>query len=778
MNSGTFKKVARSVLRNRSFLLFNILGLAVGILCLVYSSLYIIHEIKVDKHNVNYSRIYRIVQTLNTNMLGSSPYIMKPLLENIPEIETSARFIKSNIKIKKNEEYIVESNLKYVDKEIFKIYTIPVIYGSNKSFLSEPNSIILTQDISEKYFGKVNPVGEILTTRIDGKDYDLRVDGVIKNFPDYSSFQAKMFVNFDMYAKGSDNKSYQTEWVDWGFTTIILIKPSVDKSQFENKFKEYFKKYFHNDSNQIFSVQPLSSIYFHSGHLSNNKFNEGNLNNLILLGSICFIIFIISFINFTLLSIASKYSNLKEIGVIKVLGARKWDYVKTISVESLIIAFITLILTNILLIFLLKEINQLLNVDFTFNIKESFSFYIICLIITFTASFLSGLYIASVLFRINPLAIFRQNAKFNLTKNPFIKALIICQLTSICILFGITVSFNNQLSRIFHYNMGYDSSNLIVINIHSSEKDFNYNVLLTSLKKYPGVINASASDCSIHDQGRSSRTLDLKQGIDLIEADYMNVESNYFETLKLNLASGRLFMPNDSNAIIINESLAKLFPSDPIGEIIEKKTIIGIVKDFHFRSFYNPITPLTIELFPNGINQIVIRMGLPVNSKSIADLRKIITINNPGLTFDIHDYNSTLVMTYTSEFRLKALFRLFVILSIILVFSGLLGFSFYITQSKTKEICIRKIHGAGTISILWLISKDFLPLIIISNIIALPFAYYVINRLLNQFVVQVPFNFGSYFVTFISISIFVFIILVLRTIFILRQNLAQHLKSE
>jgi hypothetical protein len=326
--------------------------------------------------------------------------------------------------------------------------------------------------------------------------------------------------------------------------------------------------------------------------------------------------------------------------------------------------------------------------------------------------------------------------------------------------------------------MGYESSNLMVIEIHPSDKDFSYNVLLTLLRKYPSVVNASASDLSIHESGRQSRTLELKHGIDPIEADYMNVESNYFETLKLKLASGRLFMPNDSNSIIINESLAKLFPSNPIGEIIERKTIIGVVKDFHFRSFYNPITPLTIQLFPDGINQIVLRLQLPANSKSIAELRKIVTINNPGLKFDIHDYKSKLETTYMSEFKLKALFRLFVILSVILVFSALLGFSYYITQSKTKEICIRKIHGARTVSILWLISKDFLPLVFISNLIALPFAYYVIKKLLDQFLIQVPFNFGSYFITLISTCLFVFIILVLRTVFVLRQNFVQQLKSE
>jgi putative ABC transport system permease protein len=194
--------------------------------------------------------------------------------------------------------------------------------------------------------------------------------------------------------------------------------------------------------------------------------------------------------------------------------------------------------------------------------------------------------------------------------------------------------------------------------------------------------------------------------------------------------------------------------------------------------FYNPITPLTIQLFPSEINQILVRLASPINTKSVADIRQIVATNNPRLKFDIHDYKSTLEMTYISEFKLKTLFRLFVILSVILVFSALLGFSYYITQSKTKEICIRKIHGAGTISILWLISKDFLPLVLISNLIALPFAYYVIKKLLNQFLVQVPFNFGSYFITLISTCLFVFIILVLRTVFVVRQNLVQHLKSE
>ncbi|HEY5123023.1 MAG TPA: ABC transporter permease, partial [Ignavibacteria bacterium] len=450
MSFGIFRKVIRTLLNNKSLLLINILGLAIGILCLAYSTLYIIHEIKVDKYNLNYSRIYRILEVRGTDIKGSTPFAVKPLLENIPEIETSARFCKSDVEIKKNGEYLLENNLKYVDKEIFGIYSIPVIYGNLKSFLKEPNSIILTRKISEKYFGNTNPVGETLTIRLNEKEYELRVDGVVKDFPDYSSFQAKMFVNFDMYSKRLNSESYKTDWVDWGFTTIVLIKSSVDKTNFEKKFNEYFEKYLHNDPNFKFTLQPISSIYFHSGHLGNNKFNEGNLNNLILLGSICLIIFIISFVNYALLSIARKYSNLKEVGVFKVLGASRWNYIKIIFVEAFIIALITLLLTNTFLVFILKEINQLLNIDFAFNLNENISFYVTCLIITFIASFISGLYIATVLYRLNPIAIFRQNAKFNLTKNPFIKTLIICQLTSICILIGVTFSFNSQLSRIFH----------------------------------------------------------------------------------------------------------------------------------------------------------------------------------------------------------------------------------------------------------------------------------------------------------------------------------------
>jgi putative ABC transport system permease protein len=778
MSSSIFRKVIRTLFSNKSLLLINISGLAIGIFCLAYSSLYIIHEIKVDKFNSNYDRTYRILINYGTTVTGSSPFVIKPLLENLPEIESSARFIKSDIEIKKNDQFVLENNLKYVDKEIFKIYSIPIIYGDLNSFLLEPNSIILTQEISEKYFGSKNPIGESITIRLGDKEFNLRIDGVIKNFPDYSSFQAKMFVNFDLYSKRVNDESYKTSWMDSGFTTIILIKNSVDKTNFKNKFKDYFEKYLHDDPNIKFALQPLSSIYFHSGHIVNNKFNEGNLNNLLLLGSICLIIFMISFLNFTLLSIARKYSNLKELGVIKVLGASRWDYIKVVSVESLIIALITLILTSTILIFILKEINQLLSVDFTFNFNESIFFYITCLIITFIASFISGLYIATVLYRLNPLSIFRQNAKFNLTKNPFIKTLIICQLTSICILIGITFAFNSQLSRIFNYNMGYDSSNLMVIDIGYKEKKINYNVLLPILRKYPGILNATVSENSIHALDRQTGKIEPKQGLDPIGVDYMFVESNYLETLKLTLIDGRSFMPNDSNSIIINESLAKIFPSNSIGEIVDKKTIIGIVKDFHFLSFYKPISPLIIELFPREVYQILIRTVSPVTNKSIADIRKIINNNNPGLSFDIYDYESKLEKTYTTEFRLKAVFSLFIVLSLVLVFSGLLGFSFYITQSRTKEICIRKIHGAGTISILWIISKDFFPLIIISNIMALPVAYYVINKILNQFVVQVPFNFGSYLITFISISVFVLFILILRTIFVLRQNPVQHLKSE
>lgn len=771
-------KTARSLLRERLPLLTSILGLCGGFLCLTYSSLNIIHNIKIDRFNEKFDRIYRVLYKQNTDIKGSSPFIIKSLLQNIPEIEKSARFIKSDVQIKKDNQLFLENNLKYVDKEIFSIYTFPIIYGNKANFLNEPNSVVLSEILSTKYFGDNNPIGEELTIRLNNKEFILRIDGVVKDISDQSSFTANMFVNFDVYEKRFNNASFKSSYVDLGFTTVLTTKPNVDERSFNEKFTNYFKEYFKNDSSIEYLVQPLRSIYFHSGYLGNNKFLEGNLNLLILLGSVSFIVFIIALINYSLLSISVKLSNLKEIGLMKVFGANRWDYLKVQMIESFCLSLVTVILTIFLLFIFISKFNQLLNIDFNFSRNDIFPFAIICITIVFLTSLLSGLYISTVLFRYNPTIIFKQDSKHNLSKNPYLKSLLVLQLAAICILLGTTFSLNSNLSGVFNYNVGYDNSNLMIVDLDLKEKGFSCERLLEIIKQNPIVENASAADLSIHELGRQTTSINLNSDIDLTEVDYLNVDPSYPTTLKLSLLSGRLFYANDSNSIIINEKLAKLFNSNPVGKIINGKVVIGVVKDFNFRSVYEPITPLFIELSPRQKFQLLLKTYSSINSSSINIIRDIILENAPDLSFHIYDYQTKLKMTYMKEYNLRSLLTLFIFLSFILTFTGLFSFSFYLSQSKLKEMCIRRVHGADHISIIGFISKDFLSIIVISNIFALPLPYYISNKIFNQFIIQTQLNLADYILTFICTAAFVVGILIIRTNLIIRQDIIQHLKYE
>jgi putative ABC transport system permease protein len=273
-------------------------------------------------------------------------------------------------------------------------------------------------------------------------------------------------------------------------------------------------------------------------------------------------------------------------------------------------------------------------------------------------------------------------------------------------------------------------------------------------------------------------TLELKKGTNLLDVEIMNVDKSYFQTLNLNLFSGRFFLADDLNHAIINESFAKQFSSNPIGERVFGKEIIGVVKDFHFQSFHEAITPLIIELNPENINQILIKLVKDFDRESKSKISEIIKANYPNVGFEIMDYNNKLKTIYENEFKLSALFKLFILLSFILVFSGLLGFVYHITQSKIKEVCIRKVHGAGTGSIIWIISKRLLPLIIISNIIALPISYYIINNLLNSFSIPTSSNLASFLLTFFSTFVFIFFMVIVRIKILLKQNVLKYLRYE
>jgi putative ABC transport system permease protein len=719
-----------------------------------------------DKHNKDADRIFRIAYAANKK----APTQEKPwaatsaptawgLKADIPEVEQATRLLKFPtldkmlLKYEQNKEskQFYETNGYYVDSTFFQIFTYNFKYGNALTALNEPNTVVLSEEVSNKLFGKENPVGKSINIGMPYGSFNYTVKGVFEDAEIKSHIPAHFFLSMRNGDVGSWVEN-QTNWATTNiFHTYVKLKAGTDPKKFEKKLQPFIDRRAGADlkafgiTRELF-IQPVQDIYLHSD-LENEVASNGNITYIYILGSIALFVLIIACINFMNLSTARSGKRAKEVGVRKVMGAEKSSLVYQFLGESVIMSLLALVLALILVSVLLPLFNNLTQKNLRLSDQPEIWLWISAL--TICTGILSGLYPAFYLSSFKPITVLKGKLLNNFSATAIRKGLVIFQFTiSICLVIV------KQLNYLDNQELGFNKNQQIVLPLQNKNAIKNYaslkNELLrnpsiktvTSGSTYPGIENIE--DMLYYAEGKTVH--------DIVDVHLATVENDYFETLGFKILAGRGFSKEftaDSNSIVLNEAALKELGYDiktAVGRKINfdfqgthgTMQIVGIVKNFNFESLYNSIKPFGFTTSMGNKYSFVIAN---VSTKNYATLIKDVEHSwskiNPDIPFVYSFLDKDFQRNYEKDQRASTIVSYFTFIAILIACLGLFGLSAFSAEQRTREIGIRKVLGASVTNVTALLSKDFLKLVLIAIIIASPVAWWAMNKWLQSFAYRI-----------------------------------------
>lgn len=774
----------RSLLKNKAFTIINVLGLALGLAICLLIVFYVADELSYDQYNANAERICRVNADIKYGGNASSYAVTPPplaaaLKSNFPEVENSTRLIQaSNVQFKKGLENMPENKSVYADNSIFTVFTLPMLVGNPKNALTAPNSIVISERAARKYFNTTNVTGRYLTL-VNG-NINYKITGVIKNIPEQSHF------NFDYFlSRSSRELKSDTNWNSFAFNTYILFKPGADQKAFEIKLNALIRQHFglqnyerlEKGGNYIhLNLTPLRDI-----HLRSNRQYELGTNNSItyvyIFSAIALFILLIACINFMNLSTARSANRAREVGVRKVLGSSRKGLIAQFIFESLAVTLCATIIAVLLAWALLPLFNQMSGKELSISMQTLRWLLPSLLLIVIAVGILAGSYPAFYLSSFKPINVLKGKLSVGFKGGNFRNFLVILQFSiSIFLIIGTLVIYN-QLNYIQHKNLGFDRNQVLVVKnvqVLENAKTFKQNV-----KQIAGVEAATLSgflptgSLRAPDAVFSNKTADAKHAL---FTEIWPVDDDYLNTMGMDIAKGRNFsgqLKSDSSSIIINETAARMlgYYNDPLNKklyspqsqdgktVVKEYNVIGVLKDFNFKSLRDNITPVVMILAEDKG-----ALSVRINSKNLRpfvsrienEWNKLSPNQHLEYSFMDQDFNAA----YSLEQRTGTIFLSFTIFAIIIACLGLFGLAAYAAEQRSREVSIRKVLGADLSTLITLLSKDFIKLVFISILIATPLAWWIMNQWLQGFAYRQNIQWwviasaavGSIVIAFVTIS--------------------------
>jgi putative ABC transport system permease protein len=777
----------RNLTRNKAFSLINIFGLAVGLATCILMIIYIFSELGYDKQHKDANRIYRIaykadkkITPKDKSWASTSAPIAWGLKSDIPEVEQATRLLKFPSLDKMLLKYehggeskqFYEANGYYADSTFFQIFSYRFIYGNALTALNEPNSVVISQEIAEKFFGKDNPINKSITIGIPYGNFNYTIKGVFNDFKIKSHIPAHFFLSMRNGDVGTWAEN-QTNWAtDNIFYTYVKLKEGVDSKSFEKKLQPFLNREAGSDlkafgiKRQLF-IQPVQDIYLHSD-LDNEIAPNGNIVYLYVLGCIALFVLLIACINFMNLSTARSMKRAKEVGVRKVLGAGKKSLVYQFLGESVTMSCLALLLALFFVSILLPFFSNLTQKDL--KLSDQPEIWIWIAVLTVTTGILSGIYPAFYLSSFKPITVLKGKLLNNFSGASIRKGLVIFQFViSICLILSVIV-IEQQLQFMENQDLGFNKDQKIILPLQSPSAIKNYQALKNEILKNPGIKSvtsgstypgiADIEDMLFYAEGKS-----VKEVVDIHLA---NVENEYFETLGFKLIAGRGFSKEfaaDSNIVLNEAALQELGYN--VQTAIGKKLyydfqgshgtmqIIGVVRNFNFESLYNSIKPFGFNtVMGNRYNYLIASMTTGNYTGNLKQLGLAWNKINPGLPFVYSFLDKDFQKNYEKDQRASGIIGSFTIVAILIACLGLFGLSAFSAEQRTKEIGIRKVLGASVISIVALLSRDFVRIVIIAILIAIPLGWYGMNKWLQDFEYKIHINWQIFaFTSLLAVSI-------------------------
>jgi putative ABC transport system permease protein len=756
----------RTLFKNKWISLINISGLAVGLACFILILAYVRHEFSYDRFFEKADRIYRVLvgdkfgrEAMEYN--DTNPELLAPLIKSeFPEIINSTRIFKSSSTeraVMQKEDKVFYADGVYADENFLNILTYPLVSGFRTEALKGPNTVVLTESLAQKLFGSEDPLGQTLAYREKYRTYDVKVTGVIEDLPEATHLKFDYLLSMETLRSDKRNSYMFNTWEVWNFQTYVELIPNTTKGAVEAKIPPFIKNYFSDknlstdDVNVI--LQPITDIHLRS-QIRGDRATNNEIRYVYLFGSIAVIILLIACINYMNLTSARAAVRAKEIGIRKVTGANHTQIFFQFMGESIFITLVAAGFALALIHLFLPRFRTLISTDLHINYLRNPSLLVIILGAVVLTGILSGIYPATVLSSFRPVKVMKGHTSSGKKGSFFRNVLVVFQFCATIILLVGTLVIFKQMHFIKSERLGFDREHVVIIPIREEETRKKANLLKTEFLKLPEVQNVSLTsglptDIRSHLYGTKFQT---DQG-ETITMDFFfdYVDHDFVDVFKLEILEGRNFSKehqDDDSCLLVNEAFVKKLgwvepTAKEFKSMGKNRKIVGVIKDFHFATLHSEIQPMALVL--GGGNKLAVRIHPGDVSQIVGVLKNVFDKNTSSQPFDFTFVDDEYNRLYRKEQRIGDIFGTFSILAVFIACLGLLGLSSFIVERKTKEIGIRKILGASEIRIVNLLTKDFLKLILIANVLAWPVAYFVMRSWLQDFAYRIGLNAWIFF---------------------------------
>ena len=782
------KTAWRNLVKNRAFSLINILGLSLGLTCSLLIMLWVNDERSIDAFHEQDEFLYTVYERQyhdgQIDGVYNTPGLLAEEMKTVlPDVALATSLGWNDLATFEFKGKILKEEGNSAGPDFFKMFSYPLLEGDADRALSSPVDIAISRKMAEDFFGSPE---EAIGKSIRYQDKkDLTVSAVFENIAPNSSQKFDFLVNWDDFL---ENHSWAKEWGNNGPGAYITLKPGTDVQAFRKKIVHFIELYNKEENFRIeLDVQPYREQYLHS-EFKNGEIVGGRIQYVNLFSAIAGFIVLIACINFMNLTTARSFKRSKEIGVRKVVGAVRSALVRQFLGEALWIVVISFLGALLLVALLLPAFNTVVNKHITIPVNEPWFWMMLAGLALFTG-FIAGSYPALYLSSFNPVRAFRGSLKFSHSTLWFRKGLVVFQFVlSIVLIIG-TIVISRQVDYIQSVNLGYDRENLIYVPFEGDlPKKFGF--FKDHLLKMPGIQNvSSASDAPTSiNNGTGGVVWEGKAPGVMLQFTQAAIGYDYTQTLKMEMAYGRDFskeFATDSLGYIVNETAVKIFGyNDPIGMPLtfwgKKGTIVGVIKDFHFNSLHEPISPLVLRLSEDiGRGAALVRTEPGKTKEAVESIEKICKELNPQFPplyqFSDQEYQQL----YQSEQIVSKLSNGFAVLAIFISCLGLLGLAMFTAEQRTKEIGIRKILGASLGSLFHLLSKEIMVMVALALVIASPLAWYAMNDwFLKDFAYRIDIAWWIFLLAGVLTILIALVTVSFQTIKALLVNPASSLRSE
>jgi len=746
-----FKIAFRNFIRHKVYSLINIAGFAIGMACCLLILIYVRHETGYDKYHKDIERVYRIAQDIRTNTANRifapiSPMVAPTLKSDFPQVEYAARVLTAeNRLVRSGEVFFYEDRFMWADQELFDVLTILFVKGNPKDALTRPQTVVISDRMSQKYFGHADPLGKILT--INQQEYE--VTGVVADPPANTHLKYDLIASLETLADWNE----MNNWYSTMFYTYLKLRPNVDVQDFSQQASRLADKYIGGllsgrGTVYHYFLQPLSSIHLHS-NIRYEIEPPGNPLYVRIFTFVGLFILLIACLNFMNLSTARSVNRAKEVGLRKVVGAQKRQLIGQFLGESLLIAIFSLGLAVAVAWMSLPLVNSLTGISLDFNEILNPGLLIALVLGAALAGLTAGLYPAFVLSAFRPAAALKGIKSSGSRGYTLRNTLVVVQFAiSVFLIIGTLMMFK-QFNFMKNQHLGFEKEQKLILPLRGGiDIQENFRTVKDVFSNHPSVSGVTVSS-NVPGRGASNF------GVSLVGEDddksqsmfHIYFDPDFIPDYGINMVSGRPFQSDISTdfmgAFLINEAAVKAFgwtsPEDALGKRLQTghggrvNPIIGVTENFHYRGLQSEVEPLVMEFLPWTFRYITL-------SIDITNLKDILTFVEsqwmmlfPSNPFENFFLDTDFDRQYASDEKLGRVFSLFTGLGLIIACLGLLGLASFTAESRTKEIGIRKVLGASIPGIVLMLSKQFGKWVLISNAIAWPLAYYFIHRWLQNF---------------------------------------------